>query len=179
MVAGATAGAIVRYADERDSGPADGAVVLGAAVWGDQPSPVFQERINHAIDLYAEGRVEWLIFTGGVGVGQPHEPAEGEVARFYALERGVPEEAILFETTSHTTAENLRGARRLAEAHGLERLLIVSDPLHMKRAVTIARDLGLDAHPSSTPTTRYRSFGPRARFLLRETYFYLSYLVRR
>ena len=28
---------------------ADAAVVLGAAAWGDKPSPVFRERINHAI----------------------------------------------------------------------------------------------------------------------------------
>jgi uncharacterized SAM-binding protein YcdF (DUF218 family) len=170
---------IAGYAGESYGGPADAAVVLGAAVWDDEPSPVFRERLNHALNLYAEGRVETLIFTGGVGIGQPNEAAEAEVARKYALAGGVSETAILTETASHTTGQNLAGAQRLAEEHGLERLLIVSDPLHMKRAVTMARDLGMDAHPSPTPTTRYRSFRPKALFLLRETYFYLSYLLRR
>lgn len=38
----------------------DSAIVLGAAVWGDQPSPVFRERINHSISLYKNGYVKKL-----------------------------------------------------------------------------------------------------------------------
>ena len=44
---------------------ADAAVVLGAAVWRGQPSPVFRERINHAIELYQDEQVQSIIFTGG------------------------------------------------------------------------------------------------------------------
>ncbi len=61
---------IAGYAGASDGGPADAAVVLGAAVWNDEPSPLFRERLNHALNLYAGGRVETLIFTGGVGIGQ-------------------------------------------------------------------------------------------------------------
>ncbi|MFH7026695.1 MAG: hypothetical protein ACHBN1_15100 [Heteroscytonema crispum UTEX LB 1556] len=46
----------------------------------------------------------------------------------------------------------------------------------MKRAVLMARDLGMDAYPSPTPTTRDRSFNSQMEFLTRETYFYLVYL---
>ena len=42
----------------------DAAIVLGAAVWGNEVSPVFRERINHAIDLYRSGKVRKIIFTG-------------------------------------------------------------------------------------------------------------------
>ena len=45
------------YADVRDHGPADVAIVLGAAVWRGEPSPVFAARIDHAIDLYREKAV--------------------------------------------------------------------------------------------------------------------------
>jgi vancomycin permeability regulator SanA len=45
---------------------ADAAVILGAGVWDDKPSPVFQERINHGIWLYKNNYVKYLIFTGGV-----------------------------------------------------------------------------------------------------------------
>lgn len=44
---------------------ADAAVVLGAAAWDKRPSPVFRERINHAITLYQSHRVGKIIFTGG------------------------------------------------------------------------------------------------------------------
>ena len=29
---------------------AEAAIILGAAAWGDNPSPVFKERLNHGID---------------------------------------------------------------------------------------------------------------------------------
>jgi len=67
---------------------ADGAIVLGAAVWGKEPSPVFKERINHAIDLYQEGRVGKIILTGGFGEGS--RLADSVVARRYAIRMGIP-----------------------------------------------------------------------------------------
>jgi uncharacterized SAM-binding protein YcdF (DUF218 family) len=57
--------------------------------------------------------------------------------------------------------------------------MVVSDHIKIIREITLARDTGLDAHPSPTPTTRYVGLGARARFLLRETYFYARYLALR
>jgi uncharacterized SAM-binding protein YcdF (DUF218 family) len=171
------AGDIYAYSRVRDDGPADAAIVLGAAIWDDRPSPVFRERINHAVDLYERGAVQALIFTGGVGQGE--EYAESEVGRAYAVRAGVPAEVIAIETQSRTTYQNLEQARALVEGRGVGRVLVVSDPLHMRRAVTMARDLGLDAYPSPTPTTRYRSRRTQAWFLLRELYFFSTYLLER
>jgi uncharacterized SAM-binding protein YcdF (DUF218 family) len=58
----------------------------------------------------------------------------------------------------------------------LESVVIVSDLLHIKRSVLMARDLGMEADPAPTPTTRYRSWRTQIRFLARETFFYLLYL---
>ena len=44
---------------------ADAAIVLGAASWGKNPSPIFKERINHAIWLYKNNFIDKIIFTGG------------------------------------------------------------------------------------------------------------------
>jgi uncharacterized SAM-binding protein YcdF (DUF218 family) len=57
--------------------------------------------------------------------------------------------------------------------------LIVSDPLHMRRAMTMARDLGLDAYASPTPTSRYISPQSQIEFLWGEVRYYATYLVRR
>jgi uncharacterized SAM-binding protein YcdF (DUF218 family) len=146
------------YASISDSSPADAAIVMGAAVWGSRPSPVFAERINHGIDLYRQGRVQALIFTGGVG--RWDRLAEGEVAAAYALARGVPAEHVFYETVSTVTQENVEQAARIVEQQGFARVLMVSDPIHMKRSVTLARAAGLDAHPSPTPTTRYQNTPP-------------------
>jgi uncharacterized SAM-binding protein YcdF (DUF218 family) len=168
---------IVSYADGSGAGTADAAVVLGAAVWGEKPSPVFRERINHAVTLYRAGRVKKLIFTGAPD--SRNEPAESIAAKTYAMEQGVPERDILVEEMSRTTEENLRYALLLSRAHGLKTLLIVSDPLHMKRAMLMAKDLGMDARQAPTPTTRVRSIGSQALFLSRELYFYASYHVKK
>ena len=171
------AASIYSYRDARSDAKADAAVVLGAAVWGAEVSPVFRERINHGIDLHRGGRVRKLIFTGGRG--NSGEPTESSAARRYALERGVPAGDILIEEKSRITYENILYAKEVADAHGLRKVLIVSDPLHMKRAVSMARDVGLAAEPSPTPTTRYRGLGSQAGMLARETYYYIGYLLSR
>ena len=165
------------YASVSDPSPADAAIVMGAAVWGSRPSPVFAERIKHSVNLYRVGRVEAIIFTGGLGQGD--HLTEAEAAQVYAIARGVHAEDIYVETVSTITYENIEQAARIVEQQGFSRVLMVSDPLHMKRSVTTARDLGLDAHPSPTPTTRYKSWWSKSGFLVRETGLYASYVVRR
>lgn len=169
-------GRIYAYAQVSDPEPADAAVVLGAAVFRGQPSPVFRERINHAIALYRSGQVEYLIFTGGLGTRD--EIAESEAARAYAIENGIPPDRILIETVSTDTEENLTEAGKIIAANGFARVLIVSDPLHMLRAMAIAHDLGLDASASPTTTSRYESLRSQAVFLVREVYFYSAYLIQ-
>ncbi|MDM9584131.1 YdcF family protein [Nostoc sp. GT001] len=170
-----SASSIYLYGSSNNNIKADAAIVLGAAVWKEEPSPVFRERINHAINLYKNGFVKTIIFTGGVG--EINEPAEAIVGKNYAIAQQVKAADILIETQSRTTHQNLKNALEVANAHQLTKFLIVSDPLHMKRAVLMARGLGMDAHSSPTPTTRYRSFRSQMEFLSRETYFYLVYLV--
>lgn len=153
----------------------DAAIVLGAAIYRDRPSPVFEERIKHAVALYRSGTVKTLIFTGGYGPGERH--AESQVGRLYALARGIPASHVMIETKSRTTLANLVEARRLMQASGLRAALIVSDPLHIKRALAMAEDLGVEASGAPTPTSRYRSWRTKAGFLLRELYFYHHYLL--
>ncbi|MCC2975777.1 YdcF family protein [Sphingomonas sp. PL-96] len=166
---------IVRAGNTTPTRPADAAIVLGAAIRGDQPSPVFAARIDHGLTLYRRGRVRTLILTGGYGTGLRH--AESAVARDYAIRRGIPASAIRIETRSRTTRENLIEAAALLRANQEHSALIVSDPLHLKRAVRMAVDLGIAAQGAPTPTTRHRGWQARAGFLLREVYYYNQYLV--
>jgi uncharacterized SAM-binding protein YcdF (DUF218 family) len=145
FAAGLMAWRVYSFRNTTSDGPADAAVVLGAAVWTREPSPVFKERINHAINLYRNGRVRKLIFTGGQG--NPGEPTEASAARDYALQSGLPASDILIEDKSHTTYENILNAKQLAATQGIRTVLIVSDPLHMKRAMTN----GTGRRPRSSP----------------------------
>jgi len=166
------------WVGQRDqAAPADAIIVLGAAAYHKNPSPVFKERINHGLDLYRRSYAPVLLFTGGYGNGAPF--AESQVARKYALEQGIPESAILIESVSRNTRENLLQARALMQEHNLHRAIVVSDPLHMARALRLSREVGIDAVGSPTPSTRFRTVHTQWRFLLQEVYFFHRDLVAR
>lgn len=172
--AGVLSWQIVSYSSVSSPVSADVAIILGAAVWNGKPSPVFQERIKHGISLYKSGRVKYLIFTGGIGNGD--SKAESEVARLYADKQGIPLAKILTEQVSRITYENLYEANRIMKAANLQNALIVSDPLHMKRAMKIAEDIGMAAYPSPTPTTRYQGWRVKAGALMYEVFFYMVHI---
>lgn len=145
------------------------AIVLGAAVYGDVPSPVFAARIDHAINLHRQGRVNRLLLTGGKS---PEDRlTEAEAAAAYARARGVPPAAIQLEVQSRTTRQNLANARQVLGDGGGEPVLIVSDPLHMQRAIAMATAEGFNALPAPTPSSRYRGLATRLPFLAREVWF--------
>lgn len=81
----ATAVSIVQFSRMDETVEADAAIVLGAAVFGNEPSPIFRERINHAIYLYESGLVQKIIFTGGHD--DDGRVAESLVAKEYALKK--------------------------------------------------------------------------------------------
>lgn len=164
-------------ADQEAADAADVAIVLGTAVWQDRPSPVFLQRINHALWLYRSGRVRALLFTGGLGSAR--RLAEAEVARRYVLAQGVLPGHVYLETTSRFTHENLAEAARLMQRHNLRSALLVSDPLHMRRATRMAHDVGIVALPAPTPTTWFVGRRRQAWFLGYETTAYATYLLTR
>ncbi len=162
---------IIWVGDRDQAAPADAIIVLGAAAYDAKPSPVFEERIRHGLDLYRQGYAPKLIFTGGFG-GSRARFSESQVARRYALKQKVPSADILIETKSRTTRQNLVEAKQVMARNNLHRVIVVSDPLHMARALRLSKELGIDALASSTPSTRFRSFHTSWRFLLQEIYFF-------
>ena len=168
---------IWRYGNVDERTEADAVIILGAAAWHNNPSPVFLERIRHGIWLYQNGYVDYIIFTGGYGTGA--EYSEAYVARTYAIAAGIPLESILIEEYSRTTESNFSYAISLMETHDIETVIIVSDPLHMKRAMRMARDAGLSAYSSPTPTSMYQTLGTQLPFLRREVMYYIGYQIVR
>lgn len=172
-----TAFSIVSYSKVDEKIPSDVAIVLGAGAFDSGVSPVYRERINHAIYLYENGYVDYLILTGGIGDG--NTLSDAFVAKQYAISKSVPEDVILIEESSTITEENLENAKILMDEYALDTAIIVSDPLHMKRAMLMANDYGIQGYSSPTPTTMYRSLRTKTQFLLREEFFYIGYSVVR
>ena len=168
---------IIDYSTVDEQQPADVIIVLGAATSNGEVSPVYRERINHGIDLYNNGLADFIIMTGGTGKG--NTISDALAAKNYALSRGVPEKAIFLEESSTITQENLFFSKEIMTEMGFVSAIIVSDPLHMKRAMLMAEDYDINSHSSPTPTTRYISLKTKIPFLIREEFFYVGYRLYR
>jgi uncharacterized SAM-binding protein YcdF (DUF218 family) len=149
-------------------------IVLGAAVWGEGPSPGLRERLEQAATLYEEGYVSKLLVTGGLGEGKTI--TEAAVSRNYLVAKGIPEEDILLESKSTSTYENLLYGQQVLEEHHIQDALIISHDYHLARAMIMADSLGIVASPVGT--TSHVLFGPyhKAREVLALTYWELSRL---
>lgn len=123
------------------------------------------------------GEFPWIIFTGGTR--QPGYPSEAEVGRQFSAKQGVLPAAMLVDTESRTTWQNLEHAKLLMASNGIRSALLVSDPLHMRRAMAMATDLGIQAESAPTPSSRFRSWGAKGKFLWRETGLYVDYVIFR
>lgn len=130
---------------------ADAILVLGAAQYNGRPSPVLKARLDHAIALYEAGWAPRVIFTGGVGEGDTL--SEGEVARRYAIENGVPDSVILVDRQGVTSAESVDAAGLLMNANGLHSALLVSDSYHMLRLELLARRAGIRPYRAPAPAS--------------------------
>jgi len=152
---------------------ADVIIILGAAQANGVPRPVLRGRLYHGINLYQQGHARYLLFSGGSKPGDRY--SEAETGRRYALQHGVPDDAILVEPASRTTMQSLQACAQIMRAHGLHRAILVSDPFHTFRLRRMARDIGLDALASPTPDSAIQSHWMQLRYELREVGVYSLY----
>lgn len=129
--------------------PADAIVVLGASVHRDgtlsEPS---LRRTVQGILLYRQGLAPLLVLSGTSYAGSP---VEAEVRAALARQLGIPPSAIVLEREAQTTAEEARHIARTLQERGAKRILLVSDPLHLGRAVPRFAREGLTVLPVAAP----------------------------
>lgn len=164
---------IYQYSSVDETRKCDVGIVLGAATDFNGVSEVYKQRLNHVVALYKNDTIDMIIVTGGKAKGSKNSDAY--MAKQYLLEEGVSEESVLLEEESVITQENLQNSLKIMQDNEMETALIISDPLHMKRAMRMAEDLEIDAFSSPTKTSAYKSLKTKIPFLWRETFFYIGY----
>jgi uncharacterized SAM-binding protein YcdF (DUF218 family) len=152
-----------RAARADDARPADAIVVLGAAQYDGTPSPAFAARLDHARELYEQGIAPLVVVTGGKQQGDRF--TEATVGADYLIARGVPESAILRETTSRNSWESLQASARFLFPRGVKQVVLVSDPFHSLRIRLTAEEIGFDAVTSPTGTSPITGLAEWRRFL--------------
>jgi uncharacterized SAM-binding protein YcdF (DUF218 family) len=130
--------------------PADVIIVLGAAEYRGQPSPVLEARLNHALFLYLQHQAPYILTTGGAG-GDPRF-TEGEVGRDYLVRHGVPPESIIVEPQGATTAQSVAAAAEIMHNMNLTSCIIVSDGYHIFRVKRLLEANGMRVFGSPRPS---------------------------
>ena len=137
---------------------ADAIVVFaGGAGESGQAGGGYQERVKQAVDLYAGGYASHMIFSTGFVFAF----AEGEIMRSLAEANGVPPEAIVLETEARNTFENVARSREILIEKGWRRVLLVSSPYHMRRAVLTWRKVAPEIEVVATPVPNSQFYAHR------------------
>jgi len=130
------------------TGPVDVIVVLGAGVIADcVPNQHGMRRVLLAVRHWRQQPSARMLFTGGTGEVCSVAVAMAGLAR----ELGVPGDRVRVETASRNTHENAILSGSLLRAWGASRAMLVTDRLHMRRAVASFARLGLDVQRASVP----------------------------
>ena len=126
----------------------DAIVVLGAAQYDGRPSPQLRARLDHVVTLWSLPVAPVVVVTGGKQTGDRF--TEAEASRDYLVSRGLPVEVIVIESRGESTYQSLEAVRDEARVNQWQRVVLVSDPYHLKRAQLVAAELGMVAEVSAT-----------------------------
>ena len=101
-------------------------------------------RARAAAKVYLEGRVKYIVPSGGVKWETDGELiSEAEYMKRILLEEGVPEEAIILENEARTTKENMiygvLQLNRKTKFYDGKRVMIVTSINHMKRSLALGK----------------------------------------
>ena len=119
-------------------------IVLGAAVYKDQPSLTLVRRLEGTLDYLNRYPDSVAIVSGGMGKGETI--TEAQAMHDWLLAHGVAPERVIMEPKATNTRENLQYSFDIIRSRGDEpqgHVAIVSSAYHLYRAKLMARDLGV------------------------------------
>jgi vancomycin permeability regulator SanA len=131
--------------------PHRAAIVFGAGLWRDgSPTPVLQDRVKTAADLYFAGKVEKLLLSGDNRFEDYNEPA---AMHKYALELGVPDSAMVLDYAGRRTYDTCYRAKAI---FGLQDAILVTQQFHLPRALVLCNGMGIQADAVEANSQVYR-----------------------
>lgn len=130
---------------------ADVAMILGASIQPDNTaSDALRDRLLTGVKLYKNHNVGRLLLTGDDGGFRSNEIA---VMKAFVLAQGVPEKDLLIDGQGYRTYESCKRAK---EVFRLRDIAVVTQSFHIKRALYLCQNFGLNAFGVTSDLSSYR-----------------------
>ena len=116
------------------------AIVFGAGLLRDgSAGPVLRDRVETAVQLYQQGKVDKLLMSGDNRFVEYNEP---EAMRQYALGFGIPDEDIVLDYAGRRTYDTCYRANAIFQ---VDSAILVTQSFHLPRALFLCNWLGVES----------------------------------
>jgi SanA protein len=132
---------IYLYSDLESVPQFDVALLLGTTklVFG-RPNRFYQYRLQAVTKLYVAGKIKAILISGDNARHNYNEPID---MKNDLIKLGIPSNVLTLDYAGFSTLDSILRAKRI---FGQNRLLVVSQSFHCKRAIYIARRHQIDAY---------------------------------
>ena len=154
---------------------ADVIVVLGTAQLNGKPGDALEARLIEAQRIYKLGYAPSIIT---VGAGAPGDrTTEAASGKYWLRNNGVPSKKISAIEEGRDTLASTKAYAAVMKKLYISDVIIVTDPFHCARAITMANDQGVLGTCSPVQTGPNTLDNSGYRYLLREAAAYLAYIT--
>lgn len=154
---------------------ADAIVLMGAAQLDGKPGQVLEARLKEVLRIYEKDFAD-QVFT--LGEGAPGDRfTEAGTSREWLARNGLGWKSVTAIKIGRDSYTSIEALAKNIDKDKYNSIIIVTDPYHCFRSVTIARDFGFDATCSPVRTGIASLDKAGFRYLLRETGAYLAYIT--
>lgn len=128
-------------------------IVLGGQIIDKRPSLTLQYRLEKAVELYNEKYAKYIIVSGGQKKGELY--TEASVMKNWLIDKGIPQNVIIQDTTSKNTYENIKYSKDIMGRNSLNTAIIVTSDFHLYRSLRLAKLANIKASGASAKSVRY------------------------
>ena len=149
-------------------------VVLGAAQLNGRPGEVLEARLIEAKRIYDLGLAPHIIT---VGAGAPGDrTTEAASGKYWLSTNGIKPKKVTALEVGRDTWVSTENYVKFMKVKDMKDVIIVTDPFHCRRAMTMANDLGVVASCSLVKSGPNALANSGKRYLVREAGAYLAYV---
>ena len=154
---------------------ADVIAVLGAAQLNGKPGEALEARLVEAKRVFELGYAPSIITVGGGAPGD--RTTEAASGKFWLRNNGVPASKVTAVEVGRDTLTSTKAFTEVMRKRLVSDVIIVTDPFHCARAISMANDQGVLATCSPVQNGPNTLENSGYRYLIREAAAYLAYIT--